>query len=319
MALSGDVIDSSGTYSYSKNSEYTGTITFNDSLAGQGLTSQMSFDTSTTGTLFLRKLGSTGYQTGVFSMTTPTAVPPSIIDHPASQTIIAGGNVTFSVTVEGSEPFTFQWRKDGVNIDGATQASYAISDVQVSHEGEYDVVVSNSAGSITSSAATLVVIEPPDIVTHPSNQKATVGSSASFTVTATGSAPLSYQWLKNGEQIPDANLSSYSISNVQASDAGSYTVRVSNPAGSINSDSAILEVILVADQPPALRNPAWSPTAGFTAILEGQAQTSYTVQWSTNGKDWNALTNFVAEEVATQIRDPEAATIKTRFYRAMSP
>jgi hypothetical protein len=123
LALSGGVVNSSGTYSYSKNSEHTGIISFSDSIAGQGLTSQLSFDTATTGTVFLRKLGSTAYQTGVFSMSAPS-VAPSITAHPESQIVNVGAHVTFVASAAGTAPLAYQWRKNGLNLSGASSSIY---------------------------------------------------------------------------------------------------------------------------------------------------------------------------------------------------
>ena len=106
IALSGDLANSSKTYSYSQNSAYTGIITFSDSVIGQGLSSQLSFDSPTTGTVLLQKSGSTGYQTSVFSMTTP-GVRPSITTQPEPQTVEVGASVTFSVSASGSPPLSY--------------------------------------------------------------------------------------------------------------------------------------------------------------------------------------------------------------------
>lgn len=206
-----------------------------------------------------------------------------------------------------------------VDIGGANDTTYTISNIQTSHQGNYDVVVSNSAGPVTSSSASLVVIQPPVITSHPSSLELTAGASASFSVSANGTAPLSYQWFKDGSEISGATLSSFSIGNVQVSNAGSYHVRVSNAAGSVNSNPATLKVIAVATQRPFLKNPTWSSTTGFKAILEGEAQMPYTVQWSTNGIQWKVLTSFVSEGLSTVIQDPEAANESMRVYRVVSP
>ncbi|HTL67012.1 MAG TPA: endo-1,4-beta-xylanase [Lacunisphaera sp.] len=91
----------------------------------------------------------------------------------------------------------------------------------------------------------------PSITTQPSSQTATVGGNLSFSVTATGTAPLTYQWKLNGADISGATSSSYSISNVQASQAGNYTVTVSNVAGAVTSTTATLTVNAAPTPPPS--------------------------------------------------------------------
>ncbi len=158
VGISG-VANSSGTYSYTQNSSTTGYIAYDDSLVGLGFTAQLSFDTTTSGTVYLRKAGSSGYQTGTFTMTPPPAnVAPTISTQPQSRTTNAGASITFSVIASGTPAPSYQWRKDGTNLAGATSASYTIASPQVSHAGTYTVFISNVAGSVTSAGAVLTVI-----------------------------------------------------------------------------------------------------------------------------------------------------------------
>ncbi len=88
---------------------------------------------------------------------TPAAVAPSITAQPQSQTVSVGGSVTLSVTATGTPPFSYQWRKSGANIPGATGPSLALNNVSASDAGAYTVVVSNAGGSVTSSSAVLTI------------------------------------------------------------------------------------------------------------------------------------------------------------------
>lgn len=97
------------------------------------------------------------YSSGTVSVTVTAPQPPSISAHPQSQTVGAGQNATFSVAVTGSAPFSYQWQKNGVNIAGANAASYTVTNAQSGDVGGYSVMVSNSAGSVFSNAATLAV------------------------------------------------------------------------------------------------------------------------------------------------------------------
>src|SRR5262245_39146377 len=194
--------------------------------------------------------------------------PPVITMQPRSQTILVGEPLTFTVAATGSAPLTFQWRKNGVNIAGATAPSLSIASLQFSDAGVYTVVVSNGAGSVASDQATLVVSAtpvPPTILTQPIPITVVAGAQAQFTVTAEGSSPLSFQWRKDGAAIPGATGDTYTIASASADDAGSYTVTVTNAAGSVTSDPATLTVII----PPSIVTPPASQTvnAGATATF----------------------------------------------------
>ncbi len=118
-------------------------------------------------------------------------VPPSIATQPSSQTVTAGANVSFSVTAAGTVPLTYQWKKNGVDIGGATGSTFSLSAVTAANAGSYSVLVSNAAGSLLSNAAVLVVKEPTITVslTSPLNGS-TYSSTARISIAATAS-PLS--------------------------------------------------------------------------------------------------------------------------------
>ena len=183
------VANSSGTYTYTKNSAFTGYVSYTDSDTGPGFTSQLSFDSATTGSVFLKNANTGGYQTGVFTASPPS--PPSIGIAPQSQTVGVGSSVTFTVTANGVGTLTYQWRKGGSPISNATGASLTLNNVQLSEAGSYDVVVSNIGGPTTSPAATLTVVVPPSITTSPVSQTVVAGRSVSLKGSASGGAPLS--------------------------------------------------------------------------------------------------------------------------------
>jgi pectate lyase/pectin methylesterase-like acyl-CoA thioesterase len=212
--------------------------------------------------------------------------PPVITMQPRSQTILVGEPVTFTIAVSGSAPFIYQWRKNGVNIAGATAPSFTIANLQLSDAGAYTVVVSNGAGSVVSDPATLIVTTtpvPPAIITQPLSITVVAGAQAQFTVTAEGSSPLSFQWRKDGAAIPGAINATYSITSATANDAGSYSVIVTNAAGSATSDPATLTVITppsIVTPPASLTAPAGA-TATFSVVASGTAPLTY--QWRKNG------------------------------------
>src|SRR5439155_1031486 len=144
-------------------------------------------------------------------------------------------------------PLSYQWQKNGANIAGATSASYTTPATATSDSGStFAVVVSNSAGTATSNAATLTVNPAPvapAITTQPANQTVTAGQTATLTVVVPGTAPLSYQWQKNGANIAGATSASYTTPATTTADSGStFRVVVTNSAGSTTSNAATLTV-----------------------------------------------------------------------------
>src|SRR5207253_1787430 len=129
------------------------------------------------------------------------ATAPSITTQPANQTVTAGQTATYIVRAAGRSPLSYQWKKNGTAISRAASSSYTTPATTSADNGsQFTVTVSNTAGSMTSNAATLTVnasATAPSITTQPANQTVTVGQTATFTVVATGTAPLSYQWQKS--------------------------------------------------------------------------------------------------------------------------
>jgi hypothetical protein len=118
--------------------------------------------------------------------------------------------VTFNVSATGTG-LIYQWRKGGNNISGATSSSYTINGVVAGDAGNYDVVVTSSCGNTTSDIATLTINAATQISANPTNQTVCAGGSATFSVTATGTGTLTYQWRKGGNNISGATSSTYTI------------------------------------------------------------------------------------------------------------
>jgi hypothetical protein len=211
---------------------------------------------------------------GIPDLSDTVAVAPTVTAHPQSTTVIVGQAVQFAVTATGTAPFTYQWQRNTQNIPTATGATYAIASAQLANAGDYRVIVSNAAGSATSQVATLTVnpaAVAPTITGHPQSATVTVGQSVQFAVTATGTAPFTYQWQRNSQNIPLATGSTYSLSNVQLTDAADFRVLVRNSAGNATSQVAKLTVNSVAVAPAITAQPQ------SLAVNEGQpAQFSVT-------------------------------------------
>lgn len=157
-----------------------------------------------------------------------------------------------------------------------------LDSVSIADAGDYVLVVSNSSGSVTSSVATLTVLAPPKIAAPPANQFAGLGSNAAFAVTATGTAPLSYQWLCNGINLLDQTNGWLNLTNTQWSDAGNYAVAVTNLYGSVTSAAAVLAI----GYPPAITSQSTNQiVASGAQVVLGVSITGdgpFTYQWFLN-------------------------------------
>ncbi len=180
---------------------------------------------------------------------------PSIGSQPQSLTVDSGNPAVFSVTASGTAPLGYQWRKngsnltDGGNISGLATSTLSLSTTLSTDAGSYTVVVTNSAGSATSSAAILTVIfVPPSITGQPCSVEVSNTGTAVFTVFAAGSPPLSYQWLKEAAplagtaRIVGTTSSALTVNDATVSDAGPYSVVISNSGVVITSAPALLTV-----------------------------------------------------------------------------
>jgi hypothetical protein len=216
---------------------------------------------------------------------TASAVAPSITSQPANQTVTAGQTATFSAAATGTSPLTYQWKKNGTTISGATSASYTTPATAASdNNAQFTMTVTNSVSNVTSNAATLTVSVPPTISTQPASQIVTVAQTATFRVTASGTGTLAYQWKKNGAAISGAISTSYTTPATVASDNGaSFTVTIAGPTGNVTSNAATLTV----NAPPSITTQPASTaviagrTATFSVGAAGTAPLTY--QWKMNG------------------------------------
>ena len=182
---------------------------------------------------------------GVVATTAATVVvnqAPSIATQPQSTTAVAGNSVTFTVVATGYPSPTYQWRKSSVSIPGAVSSSYTISSVNTSDAGIYSCVVTNSLGSVISTSATLVVNTLPTFSVAPSGAVLSPGANYLLASTVTGTTPISYQWLLNGQAITGATGSSYSIVAANFTHEGTYLLQATNAAGTTTSLPALIQL-----------------------------------------------------------------------------
>ena len=173
----------------------------------------------------------------------PSGIAPTILTHPQGGGITSGATVMLTSRAYGSAPLSYQWFRGVTPIDGATAATYTIPSFTQALNGDYTVRVSNTTGNATSNIATLTALSvPPNITAEPQNASGGLGERVSFTVTAEGSAPLSYQWMLGATDIPNATNATLVVDPITAASAGNYSVRVTNPFGTDTSTPASLTI-----------------------------------------------------------------------------
>lgn len=236
--------------------------------------------------------------------------------HLSAQTVngylTAGNNLVISATLGGINGGTFQWRKDGVNLDSATNATLMVASAAPGDSGNYSVVISTSSGVVTSSVTPISVLLAPNILAGPVDQKILVGAAANFSVIATGSA-LNYQWQFNGQNLAGATNATLALSDAQAAQSGQYAVRVSNPLDSATTPTANLKVVA----PPLVMDTFSSVAQSdqtFQLTFNVDPGFDYDLQATTNFTDWQTVTTFSANGLF-DFTDTDATNHPNRFYR----
>ncbi len=220
-------------------------------------------------------------------------VAPTLTTQPADLGVTVGNDAVFAVAAHGTEAMSYLWRFNGAPITGANSPVLRLAAVSAGQAGSYSVDVSNSAGAVSSNAATLVVtagapaMALPNIVTQPAALVVSSGNSATFAV---GSNASGFQWRKDGVNIASATSAALTLSNVSASDVGVYSVVVSNSVGSVTSGNASLS--LSTPPGPVITVPTITTQPATLVVLPGAATTlavaasgtgPLTYQWSLNG------------------------------------
>lgn len=203
------------------------------------------------GTNVVTSTASYGTNSASCTFTIAVIMPPSVTNQPANVNVAAGQIINLSVGAAGSGPLNFVWIFEGSTITGATNSILTITNAQSVNEGIYRALVSNSAGSATSAVAYVRVFPaPPSILINPQSVTQAVSSNVTFSVTAAGSQPLTYQWYFNNAQLAGKTTSQLSVPNIQLTNSGDYYVIVTNSLGGTTSSVAKLTVIF---QAPALQ------------------------------------------------------------------
>lgn len=240
---------------------------------------------------------------------------PSILQEPATQSANPGQTVSFTVVAFGSPTPTFRWQRGGVdlsdggNISGATTSTLTLSAVTAADEGLYRAVVSNVVSIIESASAPLTVSAEevaPSVSTAPVDVVSVVGASVDFVVVASGAPAPAYQWfigdspLADGDGITGSATSILTLSNLTASRAGVYRVVISNSAGSVEREAALVvqtPPMIVSGPGPEVRSVLAGTTVTFTAGASGDPAPSF--RWLRNGVELADVGNITGSSGAT--------------------
>jgi PKD repeat protein len=243
--------------------------------------------------------------------------PLGIASQPASETVVAGQAATFSVTATNAcgGGFAYQWRFGGALITGATASIFTPTNAQCADAGAYDVIITNAASAATSTVAVLTVVAPPVLVTQPTNLTVAIGDTALFFVAATNDCGgvLTYQWQFGGTNLLGSTNATLIIANAQPFNAGPYDVIVTNFAGSITSQVAVLTVGVSAPVMILYPNQNGTNFVFYFATVLGK---TYQVQYKDliDATNWQTLQTTPGDGTTNTFTVPISAAAQ-RFFR----
>jgi hypothetical protein len=208
---------------------------------------------------------------------------PTVSISPANLVVLLGSNAVLTANAVGLPPLAYQWLSNSFPILNATNSTYLILGASLSEAGNYSVIVTNLYGSATSSVATVTVVVPPGMIEQPTNVTVAAGNIVNLSVLASGTEPLSYQWLNSSGPITNATNSLYTLSSAQTNNGDGYYVVVSNAYGVATSAVATVFVYqsISITVPPASQVVPARATVTFSVIANGYPAPSY--QWSFQG------------------------------------
>ncbi|MBK7999074.1 MAG: immunoglobulin domain-containing protein [Verrucomicrobia bacterium] len=226
-----------------------------------------------------------GRATSELASLTVQLVAPMVTTDIEDQTVAEGEDASFHFSVFGSRPITFQWYTNETTlISGATNFSLTLTNLSTNSGGTYSIVASNSAGMVTSRVATVTITNlPPSISVQPAAAFTTRGEDATFTVTARGTKPFTYQWYFNGDAITNATNATLTVDNVDIEDTqGTYFVEVTNDYGFDSSDDTATVYLL-----EPVEVDCDDPTCAITMpqVDEDNMEYYYTLQYRASAND----------------------------------
>lgn len=249
---------------------------------------------------------SIGYHYVPVSLTTP----PIITSDPQDTYVDAYGSASFSVSATGA--WTYQWLLNGSNVLNGTSSTLTLSNIVQSELGQYSVIVGNGFGSVTSLVANLYMY--PSIVTPFTGVVTDWGQPTTLSVAAWGSGMLTYQWFDNGVAVPNATNSTMTFSAIQFTNAGLYSVVVSNSLGTATNTAAQVVVNPSGVSLGLYPGITVTGTVGYTYVIQSNPDLTNTNGWTTVA----TLTLFQPVELWVDVNNNAASpTNQHRFYRVL--
>lgn len=217
----------------------------------------------------------------------------TITTQPVADEVCTGESFAMSVVVSGSG-HQYQWRRNGTNINGATQATYTRSSSVIGDAGDYDCAITTSCGEqIVSAKAKLDVFLAPNFTTQPTSKSGCEGSSITLAAAVEGEFS-SLQWRKNGQPITGATNSTYVINSLQSSDEGDYTLIVTSEKCGNEISSSVVKVIINKEPKFVTQPNSVNGCEGAEVKLTAQVDGSISAfQWY---KDDNRITGATSRE-----------------------
>jgi hypothetical protein len=230
----------------------------------------------------------------------PASLPSANLNAAYSQTITASGGSAL--------PYTFT-QTAGSLPAGVTLSTNGLLSGTPTAGGNFNftVTATDANGCAGARAYTLSVIVPPSISVPPASQTILPGGTATLTVTATGTGPLSYQWQLNGTNIAGATSDSVTLTNATAADAGHYTVVVTNSGGSVTSAYAIVTI--------------WNMNFYPVVKINGHVGDQYRVDYieDLDSTNWLILDYVILPSSPYFLVDTNSPGPNRRFYRVVLP
>ncbi len=246
---------------------------------------------------------------------------------PVDALIDEGESVTFSAAAVGSGELSYQWRRNGEDIEGATASTYVIEEVSSIHAGTYTVRVTSllSPSGVLSNEVNLEVasmVRNPIASRSPPDELVPIGSGVTFQVAADGTGPFTYQWFKDGEEIEGATQATYEIDFASAGDEGDYSVRVANAL--TNPGVMSNEVALALDARVSNVVVSRTPPAGAVAVgqrvdftVSNAGLGPFTYQWYKNDDAIGGATGVTLTLLA--VAESDTANYTVRVFNAETP